>query len=70
MGDDELDDDVAAVLGRYGPIGGVQVAPVSIGLINRTLVVQREHSRFVLQRLHPIFGPELHHDIELSLIHI
>lgn len=38
--------------------------PVSIGLINRTFVLSLGPRRWVLQRLHPVFRPEVNVDID------
>ncbi|MFH2009649.1 MAG: phosphotransferase [bacterium] len=53
------------VLRHWAGLGDARVERISVGLINLTLRVQRgDGAAFVLQRLHPIFGPELHLDIE------
>lgn len=40
------------------------------GLINRTFMVEEAGRRAVLQRLHPIFGPSVHLDIEAVTAHL
>lgn len=45
--------------------------PVSVGLINRTLIARRPGGpRLVLQRLHPVFGREVNLDIEAVTTHL
>jgi Ser/Thr protein kinase RdoA (MazF antagonist) len=44
-------------------LSDVRVTPVSSGHINHTLLVEGPDGRLVLQRLSPIFGPEVHLDI-------
>jgi len=61
---------------RAYDLEGAAVSTISIGLINRTLLVQRGPSghrggeRLVLQRLHPIFGAEVNLDIDAVTTHI
>lgn len=56
---------VGHVLEAYG-WGGASVAPLGDGLINQTLVVRDADRQplAVLQRLHPVFGPEVNLDLE------
>ena len=60
------------VLGAYGlRAGAVSLEFVSHGLINRTWRVRAENGAgYALQRLSPIFGPEIHEDIEAVTAHI
>jgi Ser/Thr protein kinase RdoA (MazF antagonist) len=44
--------------------GAVEIEAVEIGNINLTFVVLTTSGRYVLQRLNPIFAPEVHHDID------
>src|SRR5688500_8641929 len=47
------------------PISVASIAPVSVGLINRTYRVERRDGRpLILQRVNPIFTPLVHDDIE------
>ena len=46
------------------------LAPIEMGNINKTYVVRRGNGRFVLQWLNPIFGPEVHNDIEAVTAHL
>ena len=49
---------------------GARVAPITIGLINRTFDVQHGERRLVLQRLHPIFGADVCLDLEAVSEHV
>ena len=51
------------ILAEWG-LAGARVSPISIGLINRTFLVEHGGDRRVLQRLHPIFRPEVNLDID------
>ncbi len=42
----------------------VVLRPFGTGLINDTFAVDDGDARFVLQRLHTVFAPEIHHNIE------
>lgn len=46
------------------------LARVSSGHINLTYRVQADNRQFILQRLHPVFGPEVHLDIEAVTGHL
>ncbi|MCK6371232.1 MAG: phosphotransferase [Gammaproteobacteria bacterium] len=62
--------DLTAVLEAYGAAGAV-LRPLGAGLINQTFLVDGgEHGRFVLQRLHPIFPPEVNEDIDAVTRHL
>jgi Ser/Thr protein kinase RdoA (MazF antagonist) len=41
----------------------VSVAPLDGGLINDTFAVDSDAGRFVLQRVHPVFAPQVHENI-------
>ena len=61
----------ARVLRRWEGLADAHLSPASEGLINQTIIVQRpDGRRFVLQRLHPIFGARLHLDIEAVTAHL
>ena len=54
-------DDVLAAWGRLG----ADVRPFGSGLINKTFLVRTDgQADLVVQRLHPIFGPQVNDDIE------
>lgn len=57
------------VLADYG-VAQATLTPLTFGHINRTVLVQSGDARLVLQRLNPIFGPELHEDIEAVTTHL
>ncbi len=57
------------VLDAYG-FGHAVLTPVTSGHINVTYFVQRGEQRWVLQRLHPIFGAEVCSDIEAVTLHL
>ena len=59
------------VLAAWGWHRDVEVAPLTGGLINTTLVVRRAgQPEAVLQRLHPVFGPEVNLDIDAITAHL
>jgi Ser/Thr protein kinase RdoA (MazF antagonist) len=51
-----------AVVASFG-LAGARVAPLGRGLINDTFAVDGDEGAFVLQRVHPVFAPEIHHNI-------
>ena len=53
----------AEVLPRFDGLDGASPAPLGRGLINQTFLVQGRGERFVLQRLAPIFPPEINDNI-------
>ena len=58
------------VLGAWG-LEAAALAPITVGLINLTFRVGREDgASFILQRVNPIFAPEVHHDIEAVTRHL
>lgn len=59
-----------AVLALYDFTPHARVTPLAGGLINQTYRVDEADRRAVLQRLHPVFGPSVHHDIEAITAHI
>jgi hypothetical protein len=62
-----LTDDVLAAWGR----AGADVRPFGSGLINTTFLVHTEgQADLVVQRLHPIFGPQVNDDIEAVTTHL
>jgi Ser/Thr protein kinase RdoA (MazF antagonist) len=58
-----------AILHAYG-WERARLEPISIGLINRTFRVVHDERRFILQRLHPVFAPEVNLDIEVITSHL
>lgn len=57
------------VLAAWG-YGGASIQPIVAGHINRTYLVLRGGERTVLQWVNPIFGPEIHDDIEVVTAHL
>ncbi len=58
------------VLEAYG-FRAAELTPITVGLINRTYRVDTaDGSRFILQRLHPIFEPEVNLDLEAVTAHL
>src|SRR5690606_22185091 len=50
------------VLAAYG-LETARLTPI-FSLVNRTFLAERSNGeRFIIQRLHPAFAPEVHHDI-------
>jgi Ser/Thr protein kinase RdoA (MazF antagonist) len=60
---------VRRVLARW-ELADAEVAPIAGGLINRTWWVRGPAAAFVLQRLNPIFRPEVHLDIHAVTTHL
>jgi Ser/Thr protein kinase RdoA (MazF antagonist) len=53
------------ILPQFG-IDAAEVNPMGTGLINQTFLVRTtDHAQFVLQRLNPIFSPEINIDIDV-----
>ena len=61
---------LAPILDAYAfsPASALRLLPG--GLINQTFLVEEAGRRAVLQRLHPIFAPSLHLDIEAVTAHL
>ena len=62
--------DLSPALAAYDLGGAATTRPLSGGLINQSFLVDAPRARFVLQRLHPIFGAEVHEDIEAVTAHL
>jgi Ser/Thr protein kinase RdoA (MazF antagonist) len=63
------EDDARAVLAAY-VLSSPSVARLAGGLINDTFAVDTDDARFVLQRVHPVFSPEIHHNIAAVTEHL
>lgn len=63
-------DELLPILAAYGYSAGCALRPLAGGLINQTFVVEEAGRRTVLQRLHEIFAPEVHLDIEPITAHL
>jgi Ser/Thr protein kinase RdoA (MazF antagonist) len=61
---------VEAPLRHYELGGATTTQPLPGGLINHTFLVEAPRGRFVLQRLHPIFGSEVNEDIDAVTAHL
>lgn len=64
------DEQVARALAEYRELAGGRATPLSGGLINATFAVDSEAGGFVLQRVHPVFAPEIHHNIAAVTMHL
>lgn len=64
------EEQVARALAEYRELAGGRVRPLSGGLINATFAVDSEAGEFVLQRVHPVFAPEIHHNIQAVTLHL
>ncbi|MDB4932040.1 MAG: aminoglycoside phosphotransferase [Myxococcaceae bacterium] len=60
----------AEVLARYAGFEHAAARPYGRGLINDTFLLESAAGRCVLQRLHPVFGAAVHHDIEAVTAHL
>lgn len=58
------------VLARFEGFEGAAARPYGRGLINDTFLLEGGGRRCVLQRLHPVFGAAVHHDIEAVTAHL
>ncbi len=54
---------IRAALAAYAGLEGAQLRPLSGGLINLTYAVEAGARRLILQRVSPIFSPEIHANI-------
>lgn len=64
------DDDLARALAEYPELAGAAASPLSGGLIHATFAVDADAGRFVMQRVHPVFAPEVHHNIAAVTEHL
>lgn len=64
-----MTDSVADVLRRYGLVGA-SVEYVSAGLINRTWLISHRGTKYILQRVNPMFTLEVHEDIAAVTVHL
>mgnify|MGYP000858266122 CR=1 FL=1 len=58
------------VLARWPALAGAASAPFGTGLINDTFRVEGRDGPVIVQRLHPVFSPAVHHDIEAVTTHL
>lgn len=64
------DADLARALAAYPELAGGDIRPLAGGLINATFAVTSPRGAFVLQRVHPVFAPEIHHNIAAVTGHL
>lgn len=58
------------VLDAFGVAATADATAATSGLINQTVIVREGARRLVLQRVNPIFGPAVHHDIDAITAHL
>ena len=58
------------VLEDFGLAEGAVIEPLGNGLINDTFAVQAQGRDWVLQRVHTVFSPEIHHNIAAVTEHL
>jgi Ser/Thr protein kinase RdoA (MazF antagonist) len=66
----EVSVDLAAPLSAYDLGRPVSTTQIAGGLINLSYRVDSARGRFVLQRVNPLFGPEVHEDIDAVTTHL
>ena len=54
---------VARALDEFPALRVISTAPLTGGLINQSFAVTAEDGAYVLQRVHPVFAPEVHENI-------
>ena len=59
-----------AVCDAYNIDGAAKITPVASGLINSTWIVESAERKFVLQRLHKVFRPEVNGKIDTIVAHM
>lgn len=62
--------EIARAIARFPELAGGAARPLSGGLINATFAVTAAGQEFVLQRVHPVFAPEIHHNIAAVTEHL
>jgi Ser/Thr protein kinase RdoA (MazF antagonist) len=55
---------------HYAELQGAQVAPFGSGLINKTYLATTDAGKWVVQRLHPVFGGIVNEDIDVVTTHL
>jgi Ser/Thr protein kinase RdoA (MazF antagonist) len=61
---------IASALKLWFDTESNRITPITIGNLNQTSVVENEAGRFVLQKLNPIFAPEVNFDIQAFTSHL
>ena len=59
-----------AVLSHWAALEGGAQRKITQGLINPTFLVETGPARAIVQRLHPVFAPTVHHDIDVVTRHL
>jgi Ser/Thr protein kinase RdoA (MazF antagonist) len=59
-----------AILAAWSSLKGCRSSPIAVGNINQTYRVEGRDGPIVLQRVHPVFGPEVHEDIDAITRHL
>ncbi|MBZ5708542.1 aminoglycoside phosphotransferase family protein [Nannocystis pusilla] len=62
--------DLARALAHYAELAGGVASPLTGGLINSTFAVRSPAGEFVVQRVSPIFSPEIHDNIAAVTEHL
>lgn len=52
------------ILRAYGLAPNTELSPITVGLINQTVMARDPEHRLILQKLHPVFAPEVNLDID------
>jgi Ser/Thr protein kinase RdoA (MazF antagonist) len=58
-----------SILASFG-LNEAHITPITVGLINRTYLIEQPNQKSILQQVNPIFGPAVHHDIEAITAHL
>jgi Ser/Thr protein kinase RdoA (MazF antagonist) len=61
---------LAPILAAYAFSSASTLRPLAGGLINQTFLVEEAGRRAVLQRVHPVFQPSVHLDIDVITAHL
>ncbi|MGH1347164.1 MAG: phosphotransferase enzyme family protein [Nannocystales bacterium] len=70
MRDGVSSEEAAAILEDFGLDGDAVVEPLGSGLINDTFSVRAGGQDWVLQRVHTVFSPQIHHNIAAVTEHL
>ena len=58
------------ILSRWSALENASLRPFGTGLINHTFLAEGPQGRFVLQRLHPVFGGVVNEDLDAVTAHL
>ena len=59
-----------SIISAFGFTASAEAVPLEGGLINHTFMLREQGRRIALQRLHPIFAPEVNLDIDAITTHL